>query len=154
MTTRTGLRRKLYLFAGLLSLALGVLGVFIPVLPTTPFLLLAAAMFMRSSEKLYLWLTNHRVFGPFIRNYRLYRAVPLRSKVVALLFLYLTIGYSLIFVVENWWLRALLLAIAAGVSWHILKLKTLSAEMSAEIKRREVTSSRTVTGEPGSTFSE
>ena len=64
----------------MLFLVLGALGVVIPVLPTTPFLLLAAAMFMRSSGRLYLWLTNHRLFGAFIRNYRLYRAVPLRSK--------------------------------------------------------------------------
>ena len=83
MVNRSGFQRKLYLAAGLLFLALGALGVFIPVLPTTPFLLLAAAMFMRSSGRLYLWLTTHRVFGPFIRNYRLYRAVPLRSKVVS-----------------------------------------------------------------------
>ncbi len=142
------IRRKLFLAAGLLFLALGALGVFVPVLPTTPFLLLAAAMFLRSSGRLYLWLTTHRVFGPFIRNYRLYRAVPLRSKVVALAFLYLTIGYSTIFIIENWWLRALLLAIAAGVSWHILKLKTLTPEMLADIKRREMLTSELTAAHP------
>ena len=150
MAKSSPIRRKLYLAAGLLFLALGALGVFIPVLPTTPFLLLAAAMFMRSSGRLYLWLTTHRVFGPFIRNYRLYRAVPLRSKVVALTFLYLTIGYSVIYVTGNWWLRSLLLAIAAGVSWHILKLKTLTPKMLSDINRQEAEAPRAVAGEPES----
>ncbi len=150
MAKSSPIRRKLYLAAGLLFLALGALGVFIPVLPTTPFLLLAAAMFMRSSGRLYLWLTTHRVFGPFIRNYRLYRAVPLRSKVVALTFLYLTIGYSVIYVTENWWLRSLLLSIAAGVSWHILKLKTLTPKMLSDINRQEAAAPRAVAGEPES----
>jgi len=150
MVNRTGFQRKLYLAAGLLFLALGALGVFIPVLPTTPFLLLAAAMFMRSSGRLYLWLTTHRVFGPFIRNYRLYRAVPLRSKVVALVFLYLTIGYSVVFVTDNWWLRGLLLVIAAGVSWHILKLKTLTSEMLSDIRRHEAAAPLQLTVEPES----
>ena len=136
--------RKLYLAAGLLFLALGAVGVFIPVLPTTPFLLLAAAMFMRSSERLYLWLTNHQVLGPFIRNYRLYHAVPLYSKITALFFLYLTIGSSVVFFVNNWWLRGILVIVAAAVSWHIIKLKTLTPEMLAEIRMREAASSLTM----------
>ena len=135
---RASFQRKLYLAAGMLFLVLGALGVVIPVLPTTPFLLLAAAMFMRSSGRFYLWLTNHRLFGAFIRNYRLYRAVPLRSKVLALVFLVLTIGYSVIFVLESWWLRALLLAVAIVVSRHIIRLKTLTPDMLAEIRRREL----------------
>jgi len=135
---RASFQRRLYLAAGMLFLVLGALGVVIPVLPTTPFLLLAAAMFMRSSGRLYLWLTNHRLFGAFIRNYRLYRAVPLRSKVLALVFLVLTIGYSVIFVLESWWLRALLLAVAIVVSRHIIRLKTLTPDMLAEIRRREL----------------
>lgn len=145
---RVELHRKLHLAAGLLFLVLGALGVFVPVLPTTPFLLLAAAMFMRSSGRLYLWLTNHRLFGPFILNYRLYRAVPLRSKVVALVFLFLTIGYSVIFVIDNWWVRALLLLVAAAVSRHILRLKTLTPAMLAEIRRRDPASSPTAAVEP------
>ena len=146
--TQSPIKRRLTLAAGILFLVLGALGVVIPVLPTTPFLLLAAAMFMRSSGRLYLWLTNHRLFGAFIRNYRLYRAVPLRSKVWALVFLVLTIGYSVVFVMESWWLRALLLAVAVGVSRHVLRLKTLTPEMLAEIKQREKSAQALPTVEP------
>lgn len=149
MLKNADLKRRLNLAAGLFFLVLGALGVFIPVLPTTPFLLLAAALFMRSSQRLYLWLTHHRVLGPFIRNYRLYRAVPLRSKVVALVFLVLTIGYSVIFVIGNWWLRALLLLVMIAVFRHILRLKTLTPEMLEDIRRRESADPSVMAGDPG-----
>lgn len=123
------LRRRLYLAGGILALLLGAMGVVIPVLPTTPFLLLSAALLMRSSPRLYLWLTGNRLFGPFIHNYRLYRAVPLRSKVSGLIFLWLMLGSSAVFAVHSWWLRALLLVVGVLVSRHILRLKTLTAEM-------------------------
>ena len=137
MIDRADLKRKLHVAAGFFFLVLGGLGVVLPILPTTPFLLLAAAMFLRSSGRMYQWLTAHRLFGPFIRNYRLYRAVPLRTKVTALIFLYLTIGYSVFFVLEHWWLRVGLLGIAAWATWHIVSLRTLTAEMRADIERRE-----------------
>lgn len=150
--TKDELKRRLHLAAGVLFLVLGAAGIVLPILPTTPFLLLAAAMFMRSSGRLYLWLTSHRLFGPFIRNYRLYRAVPLRTKVFALIFLYLTIGYSVIFVLESWWLRVLLLGISAWATWHITSLRTLTGQMRAEIDRREAAASgqQVSGGEPGS----
>ncbi len=125
-------KRNLLIAAGFACLLLGALGIFIPVLPTTPFLLLAAGLFLRSSSRLYLWITHHRVFGTFIRNYRRFHAVPLRSKVIALVLLWLTIGYSLIWVAHTWWLRALLFLVAAGVSVHILHMKTLTPAMLAE----------------------
>lgn len=136
MRNRDDLKRRLYLLAGFFFVALGAAGIVLPILPTTPFLLLAAAMFLRSSGRMYLWLTNHRILGPFIRNYRTYRAVPLRTKLFALVFLYITIGYSVFFVLESWWLRALLVGIAAWATWHITSLRTLTAEMRAEIDRR------------------
>jgi uncharacterized membrane protein YbaN (DUF454 family) len=117
--------------AGIVSLGLGVLGVFVPLLPTTPFLLLAAGCFVRSSPRLYAWLLGHRWFGDYIRHYREHRAISLRAKVVILAMLWATIGYAAIGVAKVWWLRALLVAIAVGVSAHVLRLRTLTPEMLA-----------------------
>ena len=66
-----------------ISLALGILGIFLPLLPTTPFLLLTAALYFKGSFRLYNWLLNHRYFGPYIRNYRENKAIPLRAKIVS-----------------------------------------------------------------------
>ena len=137
MKDRTDLKNKFYIAAGFFFVVLGTIGIVLPILPTTPFLLIAAGLFLRSSGRLYLWLTNHRYLGPFIRNYRLYRAVPLSTKLFALAFLYTTIGYSVFFVLENWWLRAALIGLAAWATLHILNLRTLTKEMRAEIDRRE-----------------
>jgi len=137
MKDRTDLKNKFYIAAGFFFVVLGAIGILLPILPTTPFLLIAAGLFLRSSGRLYLWLTNHRYLGPFIRNYRLYRAVPLSTKLFALAFLYTTIGYSVFFVLENWWLRAALIGLAAWATLHILNLRTLTKEMRADIDRRE-----------------
>jgi uncharacterized membrane protein YbaN (DUF454 family) len=119
--------------AGVLSVALGMLGILLPLLPTTPFLLLAAACFLRSSPRLYAWLLNHRWFGRYIRHYREHRAIPLRAKVIVLALLWATIGYAAIAVANAWWLRALLVGIAVAVSAHVLRLKTLTPEMAAQL---------------------
>ncbi len=130
-------KRNLLITAGFACLLLGALGIFIPVLPTTPFLLLAAGLFLRSSSRLYLWITQHRVFGTFIRNYHRFHAIPLRSKVLALALLWLTIGYSIIWVAHTWWLRALLFLVAAAVSVHILRIRTLTPSMQAQSAAHE-----------------
>lgn len=141
-------KRNLLIAAGFACLLLGALGIFIPVLPTTPFLLLAAGLFMRSSSRLYLWITHHRVFGTFIRNYRRFHAVPMRSKVFAVVLLWLMIGYSIIWVTQAWWLRVLLFLVAAAVSVHILRMKTLTAAMQAEIAPHETALSVSEVGLP------
>ena len=108
---------------GLLALVLGAVGVFLPLLPTTPFLLLAAGCFMRSSDRLYLWLIRQRWVGGYIRNYREHGAMALRAKAVALALLWAGIGYSAAMVADSWWLRAFLLCVAVGVTLHILHLR-------------------------------
>ena len=97
----------------------------LPVLPTTPFLLLTAACYVRSSDKLYAWLMNHKWFGEHIRNYREKKAIRLSSKVIALSSLWLTILYSIFFVVKTIYMQLLLAAIVLAVSAHILHFKTL-----------------------------
>ena len=77
--------RVLWLLVGLLSLGLGFIGVAVPLLPTTPFVLLAAFAFMRSSKRLHDWLLAHRTFGPLIANWRRYGAISLRAKVLSVL---------------------------------------------------------------------
>ena len=78
------------LFIGFLSLILGVIGIFLPVLPTTPFLLLSAALFFRSSPRAYDWLLTHKYLGPYIRSFREDRMIPLRAKIVSISLLWLT----------------------------------------------------------------
>ena len=75
--------KYIYLFIGFLSLILGVIGIFLPVLPTTPFLLLSAALFFRSSPRAYDWLLAHKYLGPYIRSFREDRMIPLRAKIVS-----------------------------------------------------------------------
>ena len=110
---------------GLISLGLGVLGAFLPVLPTTPFLLLAAALFLRGNKNLHDWLMNHPKLGTYITNFTQHKAIPLRVKVVSVTTLWLTLLYCAFFVAEHWALRAMFLAIAVCVTIHILSYKTL-----------------------------
>jgi len=117
------MRRSFFLFVGFLALGLGILGMALPVLPTTPFLLLAGAMFLRSSERMTHWLFNHKVFGPPVRNYMEHRTVEKRSKILALSLMWPTILISA-YIVEQTWLKVLLIVIALLVSVHILSLKS------------------------------
>jgi hypothetical protein len=110
---------------GVLATILGLIGVVVPLLPTTPFLLLAAACFVRSSDTMYGWLTSNRLFGGFIRNYREQRGVSARAKIVVLALLWGVIGYTALMAVTAAWLRALLASVAVAVTIHLLRLKTL-----------------------------
>lgn len=118
--------KHLLVILGTLSLGLGVAGIFLPLLPTTPLLLLAAWCFVRSSPRLYDWLLNHPRLGEYIRNFREYRAIPLRVKVVSVAMVWLTIGFCIISVVDEWWwAQALLFLLAVAITWHILSYATL-----------------------------
>ena len=116
--------RYVLLAIGWLSVALGVIGIFLPVLPTTPFLLLAAACFMRSSKRFYLWLVNHRQLGPWIVDYLEGQGIPLKGKVYAISLMWLSIGLSC-YLVPLFWARAFMLTSAVLVSLYILRQKTL-----------------------------
>jgi uncharacterized membrane protein YbaN (DUF454 family) len=122
---------------GFLCLSLGMVGIFVPLLPTTPFLLLAAACFFRSSDRLYRWLTGHRIFGNYIIGFRRFRAVSLRAKVVSIATLWAVIGCSMVSVATALWLRTTLMVIAIGVTVYLLTLRTLTKEMTQELGGRE-----------------
>jgi uncharacterized membrane protein YbaN (DUF454 family) len=115
------IRRAALLVCGTLSLALGILGIFVPLLPTTCFLLIAAWCYARSSSRLYDRLMRARWIGPYLRRYRDERAIPERVRLASLVMMWITIGYSVV-VFPNWLVRAALLLTAVGVTWHLYKL--------------------------------
>ena len=119
------LGKWLLMSLGILAMVVGLIGVVVPLLPTTPFLLLAAACFVRSSDTMYGWLISNRLFGGFIRNYREQRGVSARAKIVALALLWGVIGYTALTAVDAAWLQVLLVAIAVVVTIHLLRLRTL-----------------------------
>jgi len=125
---RTTAKRRLLIGAGTLCTGLGIIGIFIPILPTTPFLLLAAACYMRSSERFYQWLINNRIFGAYVRNYIEGRGIPIRIKIFTILLLWLTIGLSITFGVQNTIIRIVLICIAIGVTAHIVLIKKRKLE--------------------------
>ncbi|MFI3287655.1 MAG: YbaN family protein [Rikenellaceae bacterium] len=110
---------------GYLCVGLGVLGAFLPVLPTTPFILLAFWLFYRSSERAKSWLLSRRVLGAIVINYYENKGIPRHAKVIALTMLWVSIGLSIIFLIDILWVRIMLGVIAVGVSVHILRQRTL-----------------------------
>jgi len=122
-----GLTRTLLIVSGTLCVVLGVIGMFLPILPTTPFLLLAAFCYSRSSKRFYQWLLNNRWCGEYIRNYWEGRGIPLKQKVFTILLLWLIIGSTSWFAVSQWWLRLILIGIATGVTIHLVTIKTSQA---------------------------
>lgn len=120
--------RFLLIGFGALCVALGVVGIFVPILPTTPFLLLAAFFFARSSQRFLNWLLTNRWFGAYIRNYREGRGIPRREKVLTILALWLTIAFSALYAVPVWWGRLLLLAVAVGVTVHLVRIRTFKPD--------------------------
>lgn len=111
------------LVAGTLSLGLGGIGIFVPLLPTTPFLLLSAACYTRGSQRFYCWLMNNRLFGAYLLSYREGRGLPIRARAFTVALLWLTIGLSGLLFVEGFWMRALLFTVAALVTVHVALLR-------------------------------
>ncbi len=120
------LRGILFIF-GSLFLFLGIIGIIIPLLPTTPFLLLSAACYLRSSKRIYHWLLNHKWLGIIIKNYYEGKGLPLKFKVFTIILLWVTITISIVFFVSLYWVKILLLIIAVLVSTHILTIKTVKS---------------------------
>lgn len=116
--------KPLYAAAGVLSLALGVAGIFLPLLPTTPFLLLASWCFLRGSPAAHRWMHSHPRLGPYLTAYEEGRGIPLRAKVIALAMMWLSIGGAILYVGIPWAAIAML-AVAIGVTIYLLRLPTL-----------------------------
>ena len=117
------LKRQLLIIIGTICVVIGVIGIVIPILPTTPFLLLAAACYTRSSQKFYRWLMNNRLFGSYIRNYMEGRGIPIKVKVFTIVLLWVTIGISIWVAAPNLIVKIILIIIAIGVTLHIIFIK-------------------------------
>lgn len=118
------MKKKVLILCGSLSLALGIIGIFLPLVPTTPLLLLAATCYFHGSGSLYRWLMNHPKLGLYIRSFREDKSIPLRAKIFSVTMVWLTLLYCAFFVAEYLWLRLLFIALAVGITWHILSYKT------------------------------
>jgi uncharacterized membrane protein YbaN (DUF454 family) len=119
------LKKYFFIFLGTISLVLGFIGLFLPIIPTTPFLLLTSFCYLRGSKRLHHWLINHKIFGEYIYNYITYGGVKLNVKIGSIIFLWLSLSIS-IFVVNIFLMRLGLLVIGIAVSFHIVSLKTIS----------------------------
>lgn len=121
----SGLVRRLWIGLGTFFVVLGTIGIFLPLLPTTPFLLLAAACYARISKKLPCWILHNRFlknkwFGTYIKNYLEGRGIPLKIKILSILLVVVAVGCSAIFIIPNFIGRMLLVVIVSGISIHIL----------------------------------
>lgn len=117
--------RFLLIIAGTICLGLGLIGIFLPILPTTPFLLLAAACYARSSKRFYHWLINNKWFGSYIKNYHEGKGIPLKVKIMAISLLWIAILFSTFFFIEIFLIKALLIVIATLVTIHLIRIKTI-----------------------------
>jgi uncharacterized membrane protein YbaN (DUF454 family) len=113
-----------WIFVGTICVGLGALGIFLPVLPATPFFLLAAFCYGRGSQRFQRWLVYRSWVGSYIQNYQSGRGIPRSHMVLTIVFLWLTIGVTVIFVVLDWWLRIAALIAATGVTIHLTRMKT------------------------------
>lgn len=120
---------------GFFFTGLGLIGIIIPLLPTTPFLLLAAACFARSSKHFYNWLLNNKLFGKYITSYLDGKGVPLVTKIISVSLLWITIITSAVFFVSLFWVKVLLLLIGLGVSVHIIGIPTFRQNGNGENER-------------------
>lgn len=115
--------KYIYIATGSLFLTLGVIGIFLPVLPTTPFLLLAAALFFRGSPHMYHWLLAHKYLGPYIRSFREEKAIPLRAKIISVSLLWITGLHCVLFLFPYWWLKGMMALVTIGVTIIFCHLK-------------------------------
>lgn len=113
--------RAMYLSAGLLALFLGILGTVLPLLPTTPFVLLAAACFARGSKRFHQKLLANRIAGPIIREWRIYRSIPRRAKRWTYFLMALSFGSS-IFIVPEPWHKIMLVVIGSILAFYIWRI--------------------------------
>lgn len=121
-----GMKRVIYLIIGTIALVLGALGLFLPVLPTTPFVILAAACYLRSSKRMHAWILESKLFGEMIRNYQAGKGLRRDTKIRALVLMWATISVSAYFFVDQNIFRGAMLLVASGVTIYILRLPSLT----------------------------
>jgi len=137
MRRPSGFKKGIFVVAGTISLGLGATGVFLPILPTTPFLLLSAACYYKGSERMHRWLLNNKLFGSYIRNYKEGKGISQIGKIFTLFLLWITIGYSALFMVSSYVVQIVLFAVAIAVTVHVATLPTLRKSQSSRKKVKE-----------------
>lgn len=128
-------KKILYIIIGTISLILGTIGLFVPLLPTTPFWLLTSWCFIRSSKKLYNRVMANKYFGECVRNYVEEKAIPIRTKVTALTIMWLSTILTSIFLIDELWMKIGLTLISIGVSWHLITFPTKKKKLLEEKQR-------------------
>lgn len=118
--------RGVLFIAGTFFVGLGVLGIFLPLLPTTPFLLLAAACYARSSKRFYVWLLNNKWFGKYIKNYREKKGISLKVKVLSISLIWVTILFSIVLMGDNLLVKIILILISISVTIHIISIRSMN----------------------------
>jgi len=113
-----------YVILGSLSLVLGTLGIIVPLLPTTPFYLLTAWLYMRGSERMYRMVMSNKYFSAIVRDFQEDKSISLRTKIFIVSMLWGSILLSAFLAVSSWWIRFLLLIVAIGVTIHVLSFRT------------------------------
>lgn len=119
------MKKVILMTLGSISLVLGFIGVFLPVIPTTPFVLVSLACFMNTSEKMHHFVMTNKHLGPYARAYANGEGIPKRAKLKAVFLIWITIGFSVIFVLDKLPLRLMLLIIATIVSTYIFTRPTV-----------------------------
>ena len=122
-------KKIIYIVVGTVSLILGAIGIFLPLLPTTPFWLLTCWCYIHGSEKMYNRVMANRYFGGYIRDYVVHKAIPMRTKVGALSIMWLSTILTSVFLIEELWIKAVLVFISTAVSWHIIAFPTKRSEV-------------------------
>ena len=113
------MKKILLIVIGTISLVLGTIGIFLPVLPTTPFLLLSLACYIKSSKKLHGFVLSNKYLAPYVKDYVSGNGIPIKVKKKAIFLIWVTIGFSVVFIIDRIILRIILLAVAITVSTYI-----------------------------------
>lgn len=124
------IQKYFYFISGIILVLIGTIGIFLPVLPTTIFLILASACFIKSSPRAHQWLRNHKLFGQYIKNYEEKSGLTLKSKFFNILFLWIMISISILFFTSEIVIKIVLLLIAIGVTIHLLMIKTQKPDIN------------------------
>lgn len=131
-------RKAALIFAGTVCVGLGVLGMFLPLMPTTVFLLMAAYCYSKSSDRFHHWLLNNRFLGKYITSYKSGQGITIKQKVTTIAILWASIGFSIWFVADKFWLVLLLAAIGIAVTIHLLWIKTYRPETAIEVSLSQI----------------
>lgn len=122
------MKRILLLTFGFVTMGLGFVGVFLPLLPTTPFLLVSLACFMKSSERMHHFVMTNKYLAPYVKEYASRDGIPKRAKIRAIVLIWITISFTAFVVIDKVLLRVMLYVIAISVSTYIWTRKTAETE--------------------------